>query len=155
MALFFVENPVKNGVDVPHVVAEVEQGRQRVGVQILPHFAIGLEQGQEITAFPPCRHGAALDRPGSDAVGQDAGTRLGKTTGVIVTDDVRAGLSQADVLIDFTRPEATLHHLDVARELGTGVVIGAARSVRRKASSTCASRNRPAAVPYTTGAPAT
>nr|MWP07762.1 4-hydroxy-tetrahydrodipicolinate reductase [Escherichia coli] len=56
--------------------------------------------------------GAALDRPASDAVGQDAGVKLGKTTGVIVTDDVRAGLSQADVLIDFTRPDATLNHLN-------------------------------------------
>ena len=52
---------------------------------------------------------AALDRPGSEAVGQDAGAKLGKTTGVIVTDDVRAGLSQADVLIDFTRPESLEH----------------------------------------------
>ncbi|MEA3270626.1 MAG: 4-hydroxy-tetrahydrodipicolinate reductase, partial [Pseudomonadota bacterium] len=68
--------------------------------------------------------GAALDRPGSDVVGQDAGVKLGKTTGVIVTDDVHAGLSQADVLIDFTRPDATLNHLNVARELGTAVVIG-------------------------------
>jgi 4-hydroxy-tetrahydrodipicolinate reductase len=68
--------------------------------------------------------GAALDRAGSDAVGQDAGAKLGKTTGVIVTNDVRAGLSQADVLIDFTRPDATLNHLNVARELGTAVVIG-------------------------------
>ncbi|MGD7191854.1 4-hydroxy-tetrahydrodipicolinate reductase [Ralstonia pseudosolanacearum] len=67
---------------------------------------------------------AALDRAGRDAVGQDAGARLGKATGVIVTDDLRAGLSQADVLIDFTRPEATLAHLEIARELGVGVVIG-------------------------------
>ncbi len=57
-------------------------------------------------------------------MGQDAGARLGKATGVIVTDDLRAGLSQADVLIDFTRPEATLAHLEIARELGVGVVIG-------------------------------
>ncbi len=67
---------------------------------------------------------AALDRAGSDAVGQDAGAKLGKATGVIITDDVRAGLSLADVLIDFTRPEATLAHLEIARELGVGVVIG-------------------------------
>lgn len=83
---------------------------------------------------------AALDRAGSDAVGQDAGARLGKATGVIVTDDLRAGLSQADVLIDFTRPEATLAHLEIARELGVGVVIGTTGFTpsRKRASRTMA-----------------
>lgn len=39
-------------------------------------------------------------------------------------DDVRAGLAGADVLIDFTRPEATLAHLAVCAELGVKAVIG-------------------------------
>jgi len=39
-------------------------------------------------------------------------------------DDVRAGLEGADVLIDFTRPEATLAHLAVCAELGVKAVIG-------------------------------
>ncbi|MGH1509305.1 4-hydroxy-tetrahydrodipicolinate reductase [Ralstonia solanacearum] len=77
-----------------------------------------------VLRMPGMTLAAALDRAGSDAVGQDAGAKLGKATGVIITDDVRAGLSQADVLIDFTRPEATLAHLEIARELGVGVVIG-------------------------------
>lgn len=38
--------------------------------------------------------------------------------------DTRAGLANAQVLIDFTRPEGTLAHLAVCRELGIKAVIG-------------------------------
>jgi 4-hydroxy-tetrahydrodipicolinate reductase len=38
--------------------------------------------------------------------------------------DIRAGLAHAQVLIDFTRPEGTLAHLAVCRELGVNAVIG-------------------------------
>ncbi len=38
--------------------------------------------------------------------------------------DIRAGLAQAQVLIDFTRPEGTLAHLAVCRELGIKAVVG-------------------------------
>ncbi|HEY1397002.1 4-hydroxy-tetrahydrodipicolinate reductase [Roseateles sp.] len=67
---------------------------------------------------------AALDRAGSPALGQDAGAFLGQTTGVAITDDLRAGLSKADVLIDFTRPEGTMTHLALCAELGVRTVIG-------------------------------
>jgi 4-hydroxy-tetrahydrodipicolinate reductase len=39
-------------------------------------------------------------------------------------DDVRAGLAGADVLIDFTRPEATLAHLAICADLGVKAVVG-------------------------------
>jgi 4-hydroxy-tetrahydrodipicolinate reductase len=39
-------------------------------------------------------------------------------------DDVRARLAGADVLIDFTRPEATLAHLALCAELGVKAVVG-------------------------------
>jgi len=38
--------------------------------------------------------------------------------------DLRTGLATAQVLIDFTRPEGTLAHLAVCRELGVNAVIG-------------------------------
>ncbi|MEP6874660.1 MAG: 4-hydroxy-tetrahydrodipicolinate reductase [Burkholderiales bacterium] len=38
--------------------------------------------------------------------------------------DTRAGLADAQVLIDFTRPEGTLAHLAACRELGVNAVIG-------------------------------
>ncbi|MCD0422341.1 4-hydroxy-tetrahydrodipicolinate reductase [Rubrivivax sp. JA1024] len=71
-----------------------------------------------------CRLSGALDVPGSPALGQDAGAFLGRTTGVAVAADLRAGLAGADVLIDFTRPEGTLAHLALCRELGVRMVIG-------------------------------
>ena len=39
-------------------------------------------------------------------------------------DDVRAGLAGADVMIDFTRPEATLAHLAICADLGVKAVVG-------------------------------
>lgn len=66
----------------------------------------------------------ALDVPGSPALGQDAGLLLGRHTGVAITADVEACLKGADCLIDFTRPEGTLAHLEVAKKLGVKMVIG-------------------------------
>jgi 4-hydroxy-tetrahydrodipicolinate reductase len=66
----------------------------------------------------------ALDVPGSAALGDDAAAFAGHASGVAITADVRTGLAGADVLIDFTRPEGTLAHLAVCRELGVKAVIG-------------------------------
>ena len=70
------------------------------------------------------RLAGALDVTGSDALGTDAGTFLGFASGVPIVADLRAGLADAQVLIDFTRPEGTLAHLAVCRELGVQAVIG-------------------------------
>ncbi|MEO8545346.1 MAG: 4-hydroxy-tetrahydrodipicolinate reductase [Burkholderiaceae bacterium] len=66
----------------------------------------------------------ALDMAGSAAVGLDAGAFGGHATGVRVSADLRQALGDCDVLIDFTRPEGTLAHLAVCRELGVNAVIG-------------------------------
>ncbi len=66
----------------------------------------------------------ALDIAGSPALGQDAAAFLGRESGVGITSDLRAGLANAQVLIDFTRPEGTLAHLAVCRDLGVACVIG-------------------------------
>ncbi len=66
----------------------------------------------------------ALDVAGSSALGQDAAAFAGRTSGVNIVSDLRAGLANAQVLIDFTRPEGTLAHLAVCRELGVKAVIG-------------------------------
>ncbi|MBG6079781.1 4-hydroxy-tetrahydrodipicolinate reductase [Rubrivivax gelatinosus] len=79
---------------------------------------------EAVLASPDCRLSGALDLPDSPALGQDAGAFLGRTTGVAVTADLRQGLDSADVLIDFTRPEGTLAHLALCRELGVRMVIG-------------------------------
>ncbi len=66
----------------------------------------------------------ALGIPGAPELGQDAGLLLGCQTGVKITADIEAGLAGADCLIDFTRPEGTLAHLEVAKRLGVKMVIG-------------------------------
>jgi 4-hydroxy-tetrahydrodipicolinate reductase len=66
----------------------------------------------------------ALDIPASPAIGQDASAFLGATSGVRITSDLHAGLAEAQVLIDFTRPEGTMAHLAACRELGVKAVIG-------------------------------
>lgn len=73
---------------------------------------------------PDCELAGALDISGNPALGMDAGAFLGRSTGVIITSDVAAGLAQAQVLIDFTRPEGTLAHLRVCQQLGVKMVIG-------------------------------
>jgi len=65
----------------------------------------------------------ALNRADSASIGQDAGAFLGLETGVRITDNL-AALADADCLIDFTRPEATLTHLQACIEHGVKCVIG-------------------------------
>jgi 4-hydroxy-tetrahydrodipicolinate reductase len=66
---------------------------------------------------------AALEHSGSALLGRDAG-EFGGTRGVAITADVEAALKGADALIDFTRPEGTLRHLEICRKLGVNMVIG-------------------------------
>lgn len=66
----------------------------------------------------------ALDIAESPAIGQDATAFLGATSGVKITADLRAGLANAQVLIDFTRPEGTLAHLAACKAAGVKAVIG-------------------------------
>ena len=70
------------------------------------------------------RLSAALERPGSPFLGKDAGELVGAPCGVVIRDDAAAALAGSDVLIDFTRPEATLAHLVLCRSRGTAMVIG-------------------------------
>ena len=71
-----------------------------------------------------CSLAGALDVAGSAAIGSDAGAFLGFDSGVPIVDDLRTGPRDAQVLIDFPRPEGTLAHLAACRELGVRAVIG-------------------------------
>jgi 4-hydroxy-tetrahydrodipicolinate reductase len=71
-----------------------------------------------------CRLAGALDIASSPAIGNDAAAFLGLASGIPVSSDPRAGLADAEVLIDFTRPEGTLGHVKACRELGVKMVIG-------------------------------
>ena len=71
-----------------------------------------------------CMLSGALDVGTSLAIGQDAAAFSGHASGVLINADLQLGLKDADVLIDFTRPEGTLAHLAVCRSLGVKLVIG-------------------------------
>jgi 4-hydroxy-tetrahydrodipicolinate reductase len=73
---------------------------------------------------PDCTLAGALDIAASPAIGKDAGSLSGQSTGVLITSDLLQGLQGSQVLIDFTRPEGTMEHLKVCRELGVAMVIG-------------------------------
>lgn len=79
---------------------------------------------EAVEAADDCVLAGALDVAGSPALGTDATAWLGRESGVKVTADVRTALANAQVLIDFTRPEGTMAHLAVCRELGVRAVIG-------------------------------
>lgn len=67
----------------------------------------------------------ALERPDSSSLGADAGELAGiRCLDVPLTSALSAVTDRFDVLIDFTRPEATLAHLAVCREQGRHMVIG-------------------------------
>lgn len=69
--------------------------------------------------------GAVFDLPGSPALGRDAAELAGlPASGVLVSDDVLKGLANCDCLIDFTRPEGTLQHLEFCEQAGVAMVIG-------------------------------
>lgn len=86
-------------------------------------------------------HGA-LDRAGSPAIGRDAGELIGAPCGVRVSNDMSAVLENADVLVDFTRPEATIEYMDACRKAGVALVIGTTGfSVEQKQGITAAAQD--------------
>lgn len=78
---------------------------------------------EAVAASGDCVLGAALDRADSPSIGQDAGAALGLHTGVAIRSDLDA-LAAADCLIDFTRPDGTLTHVEACLRHGVSMVIG-------------------------------
>lgn len=106
-----------------HSVASSAAGVHRVAVAGATG-RMGRMLVEAIVESPDCVLAGALDLAGSAAVGQDASAFLGHTSGCLVTPDLQAGLSQAAYLIDFTRPEGTMQHVKVCRDLGVKLIIG-------------------------------
>ncbi len=69
------------------------------------------------------RLAGASERPGGSALGADAGELAGVGRLGVAIRDRLDGLD-FDVLIDFTRPEASLGHLEFCRRAGRRLVIG-------------------------------
>ena len=82
-----------------------------------------------------------LDRAGSPNIGRDAGELFGKNTGVYISDDASETLQGADVLIDFTRPEASMDYLEICQRHHVKHVIGTTGfTVEQKAKIEAASK---------------
>ena len=79
---------------------------------------------EAILSAPDVALAGALDVPGSPSLGADAAAFLGATAGVTIESDLAQGLSQAEFLIDFTRPEGTLKHLEYCAAHGIKMIIG-------------------------------
>ena len=86
---------------------------------------------------------AAVSRPESAAIGKDAGELAGiANIGVKVVEDLAAVTDQFDVLIDFTRPEASMEAIEICRQAGKKIVIGTTGYTEaQKASITLAAKD--------------
>ena len=66
----------------------------------------------------------ALEQTGNPALGREVGELAGVPCKVKLRADFAQSLAYADVLIDFTRPDGTLAHLEACVRLGKAMVIG-------------------------------
>jgi 4-hydroxy-tetrahydrodipicolinate reductase len=73
---------------------------------------------------PDAELAGALEVPGNPLIGRDAGEFSGRQTGVLISDDIAGTLARAQFLIDFTRPEGSLRHLEAGVAHGVRCVIG-------------------------------
>jgi 4-hydroxy-tetrahydrodipicolinate reductase len=77
------------------------------------------------TAARDLRVAGAFERPGHPALGRDAGETAGtERLGVPISADPAALLGPGRILVEFTAPEATVEHLRVAADRGSGAVVG-------------------------------
>jgi 4-hydroxy-tetrahydrodipicolinate reductase len=96
----------------------------RVGI-IGASGRMGAELVKAVCAKPNATLAAALVRPGSKAVGQDAGILAGQpATGIRVSSDLKAALLSLDVVIDFSRAEAVAGNAEASADAGVALMIG-------------------------------
>lgn len=79
---------------------------------------------EAIVADPEAMLAGALDMHGATSVGSDAAAFSGQPSGVTIESDLAKGLAQSEFLIDFTRPEGTLKHVEYCAEHGIKMIIG-------------------------------
>jgi 4-hydroxy-tetrahydrodipicolinate reductase len=79
---------------------------------------------ETILNAPDATLAGALDIAGTPGIGSDAASFLGKPAQVLIESDLDKGLANAQFLIDFTRPEGTLRHLEYCAAHQIKMIIG-------------------------------
>ena len=86
---------------------------------------MGAANIRAVTATPGIVVHAAFDRPGSPAIGRDAGEAAGlEKLGVAIIDDPEAAVVGADAIIDFTGPAVSVMLAELAAQRGLVDIIG-------------------------------
>ena len=79
----------------------------------------------EIAATEGCSVAGGSEAPGSGYVNQDIGELAGiGRIGIPIGETVEKVIRDSDVVLEFTSPEATAEHAELAASLGTAMVIG-------------------------------
>jgi 4-hydroxy-tetrahydrodipicolinate reductase len=80
---------------------------------------------KEVIESPEAELAGGTARTGSAALGVDLGVLAGLSPqGIVATEDVDALFAQADAVIDFTKPAATVAHAALAAQHGTALIVG-------------------------------
>lgn len=86
---------------------------------------MGLTLIQAVSQSPALTLTVAIDRADSPITGKDTGELIGaEATGVKVTDSLAAVANNFDVLIDFTRPDASMGYIEICQQAGKKLVLG-------------------------------
>jgi 4-hydroxy-tetrahydrodipicolinate reductase len=86
---------------------------------------MGAQLVKAIHDAPGVTLAAAIDQPGGQAIGKDAGSLAGlPPCGVRVTGELRAVLAGVDVVIDFSRADAVTATADACAAAGVALMVG-------------------------------
>jgi 4-hydroxy-tetrahydrodipicolinate reductase len=90
----------------------------------------------EVLATAGVELAGGVERPGHPALGQDLGTLAGgEPLGLVAHDDLARLTAEAEVVIEFSQPEASLAHAAIAAEAGCAHVIGTTGLDRTQAAA--------------------
>ena len=97
----------------------------------------GGRMGQRIIVALDGQQGIALhgacERAGHPSLGCDAGVAAGiHVEDVLIEERMEIILARGDVLIDFTAPEASMRHAELAVQQGKALVLGTTGLTRRR-----------------------
>ena len=86
---------------------------------------MGLTLIQAVSQSPALALAVAIDRADSPIIGKDTGELIGvEANGVKVTDNLATAINNFDVLIDFTRPDASINYIATCQQAGKKLVLG-------------------------------